>query len=122
MSRWAPAWSAELADALHDALLGALRGPAEWAAFAALVGNHVPADRLALRSWIATNEPLIRRGWLIAERHPDVPRSTGALEGAIGEWLAPLRRRAGRFQNARRLDLVLGLITLRARGEAREAR
>ena len=107
---------------LHDALLGALRGPAEWAAFRALVERHVPPDRLALRSWIATNEPLVRRGWLIAAWHPDLPHSTGALEGAIGEWLAPLRRRAGRWQNARRLDLVLGLITLRARGEAREAR
>ncbi len=107
---------------LHDALLLAQHGPAEWAAFLALVERHVPPDRLALRSWIATNEPLIRGGWLIAARHPDLPRSTGALEGAIGEWLAPLRRRAGRWQNARRLDLVLGLMTLRARGEAREAR
>ncbi len=48
--------------------------------------------------------------------------STRALEGAIGEWLVPLRRRAGRWQNARQLDLVLGLMTLRARGAAREAR
>jgi hypothetical protein len=107
---------------LHDALLTALRGPAEWAAFLELVERDVPPDRLALRSWIATNEPLVRRGWLIAAHYPEVARSTGALEGAIGEWLAPLRRRAGRWQNARRLDLVLGLITLRARGEAREAR
>ena len=107
---------------LHDALLTALRGPAEWAALLELVERHVPPDRLALRSWIATNEPLIRRGWLISERHPELPRSTGALEGAIGEWLAPIRRRAGRWQNARRLDLALGLMTLRARGEAREVR
>lgn len=49
-------------------------------------------------------------------------RSRPALEGKIGEWLAPLKRRAGRWQNARRLNLVLGLITLRGRGEAREAR
>ena len=107
---------------LHEAALGALRGPLEWAAFLALVEHHVPPDRLALRSWIATNEPLVRRGWLAHERLRDVPLSTGALEGAIGEWLAPLRRRAGRWQNARRLDLVLGLLTLRARGDAREAR
>lgn len=107
---------------LHAALLTAQRGPAEWAAFLALVERHVPPDRLELRSWIATNELLIRRGWLIAERYPDVPRSTGALEGAIAEWLAPLRRRAGRFQNARRVNLVLGLVTLRARREAREVR
>lgn len=107
---------------LHDAMLGAQRGPEAWAAFLALVERHVPVDRLALRSWIATNEPLIRRQWLIAARHPDIPFSTGALEGAIGEWLAPLRRRAGRWQNAGRLNLMLALITLRARGEAREAR
>jgi hypothetical protein len=107
---------------LHEAALGALRGPASWAAFCELVERHVPPDRLALRGWIATNEPLVRRGWLVRERLPGVPLSTGALEGAIGEWLAPLRRRAGRWQNARRLDLVLGLLTLRARGAAREAR
>jgi hypothetical protein len=86
------------------------------------VERHVPADRLALRGWIATNEPLIRRGWQIAARAGGLPLSTGALEGSIGEWLAPITRRAGRWQNARRLDLVLGLMTLRARGEAREAR
>jgi len=107
---------------LHEAALPALRGPVEWRAFCALVERHVPPDRLALRGWIATNAPLIRRGWLIRDRLRDVPLSTGALEGAIGEWLAPLRRRAGRWQNARRLDLVLGLLTLRARGDAREAR
>jgi hypothetical protein len=107
---------------LHEAALGALRGPLEWAAFLALVERHVPADRLALRSWIVTNEPLVRRGWLVRDRLGAIPLSTGALEGAIGEWLAPLRRRAGRWQNARRLDLVLGLMTLRARGDAREAR
>jgi hypothetical protein len=64
----------------------------------------VPPDHLALRSWIATNEPLVRRGWLAHERLRDVPLSTGALEGSIGEWLAPIARRAGRWQNARRLD------------------
>lgn len=107
---------------LHDAMLRAQRGPAEWAAFPALVERHVPADRLELRGCIATNEPLIRRGWQIAARAGSLPLSTGALEGSIGEWLAPIVRRAGRWQNARRLDLVLALMTLRARGEAREAR
>ncbi|CAN5498520.1 hypothetical protein BH24CHL9_BH24CHL9_09720 [soil metagenome] len=107
---------------LHEAMLRAQRGAAEWAGFLALVERHVPADRLELRGWIATNEPLIRRQWAIIARHPGLPLSTGALEGAIGEWLAPIARRAGRWQNARRLDLVLGLMTLRARGEAREAR
>ena len=107
---------------LHEAMLHALRGPTEWAASLELVERHVPPDRLELRSWLATNEPLIRRGWVIAARHPDLPRSTGALEGSIREWLAPIARRAGRWQNARRLDLVLALMTLRARREARDAR
>ncbi len=43
------------------------------------------------------------------------------MEGKIIEWLSPLKRRAGRWQNVRRLNLVLRLITLRARGEAHEA-
>jgi hypothetical protein len=107
---------------LHEAMLAAQRGPAEWSTFLGLVERHVPSDRLELRSWIVTNEPLVRRQWVIAAQGAQPPLSTGALEGAIGEWLAPLRRRAGRWQNARRLDLVLGLMTLRARGEAREAR
>ncbi len=115
LKRWA-------AHPLHAAMLAAQRGPLEWAALTELVERHVPPDRLALRAWIATNEPLIRRQWQIAQRHGGVPLSPGALEGKIGEWLAPLRRRAGRWQNARRLDLVLGLIALRGRGEAREAR
>lgn len=107
---------------LHAAMLGALRGPTEWATFLSLIERHVPPDRLALRSWVATNEPLVRRQWSIVAHHRGLPLSTGALEGSIGEWLAPIARRAGRWQNARRLDLVLALMTLRARGEAREAR
>ena len=107
---------------LYAAVLPAQRGPTEWAAFRALVERSVPADRLELRGWLATHELLIRRQWRLAQAHGGIPLSTGALEGKIGEWLGPLARRAGRWQNARRLNLVLGLITLRGRGEAREAR
>lgn len=107
---------------LFEAMKTAQRGSDEWAAFKDAIAAHVPPDKLALRSWIATNELLIERQWRIARIHGRVPLSTGALEGKIGEWLAPLKRRAGRWQNARRLNLVLALITLRGRGEAREAR
>jgi hypothetical protein len=107
---------------LFEAMRVAQRGPLEWAAFKDAVAQHVEPDKLELRAWMATNELLIERQWRIARRHGRIPLSTGALEGKIGEWLAPLQRRAGRWQNARRLNLVLGLITLRGRGEAREAR
>ena len=79
---------------LHEAMLGALRGPAEWAAFLALVERHVPPDRLALRGWIATNEPLIRRGWPIAARH----RRPAALDrgpGGRDRGVAGAHRAAG---------------------------
>ena len=72
------------AHPLHEAVLGALRGPETWAAFLALVERHVPPERLALRAWGATNEPIGRRGWAIAARLRGLPLSTGALEGAIG--------------------------------------
>jgi hypothetical protein len=107
---------------LHAAMKVAQRGPDEWTAFKAAVDEHVALDKIDLRSWIATNEVLIERQWRIARAHGRIPLSTGSLEGKIGEWLAPLRRRAGRWQNCRRLNIALGLITLRGRGEAREAR
>ena len=49
----------------------ALRGPEAWAAFGALVERHVPPDRLALRGWMTTNEPLIRRG--MGGQPPGIP-------------------------------------------------
>lgn len=107
---------------LFSAIGQAQRGPDEWARLKALVEEHVAPERLGLRSWIATNELLIERQWRITRSHDRLPCSTGNLEGKIGEWLASLRRRAGRWQNVRRLNLVLGLMTLRGRGLAHEAR
>lgn len=108
--------------ALFAAIAEAQRGPAEWGRLKQLVEQHIPADKLALRSWMATNEALIERQWQIAAQLSWLPHSTGSLEGKIVEWLAPIKRRAGRWQNARRLNIALGLITLGARGEAHEAR
>lgn len=57
-----------------------------------LVADGIP-ERVRLEAPVATRRALPWTGERL---------STGALEGAIGEWLAPLRRRAGRWQNARR--------------------
>lgn len=107
---------------LFEAIEEAQRGPKEWAALLAAIEEHVPHDKLALRSWIATNEVLISRQWRIIEKHGRVPLSTGALEGKVMEWLSGLHRRGGRWTNARRLNLVLGLMMLRGRADAREER
>jgi hypothetical protein len=107
---------------LFDAITEAQRGPDEWAVLLAAIDEHVPHDKLALRSWIATNDVLISRQWRIIEKYGRVPLSTGALEGKVMEWLSALHRRGGRWTNARRLNLVLGLMMLRGRGDAREER
>lgn len=107
---------------LLTAIALAQRGPDDWAALKAAVEAFIKPDKLALRSWIATNELLIERQWRMASAHRGLPHSTGSVEGKLGEWLAPIERRAGRWQNARRLNLALGLMTLRAREEAHEAR
>ena len=50
----------------------------------------------------AHRAPVASRAPLSGHHGTFLPRSTGALEGRMGEWLAPLRRRAGRWQNVRR--------------------
>lgn len=107
---------------LMEAIDRSQRGPTEWAELLAAVEKYISPDKLALRSWIATNELLIERQREIIRVRRDIPRSTGSLEGKIDTLLDPLKKRAGRWKNVRRLNLVLGLATLRARGDAREAR
>jgi len=112
---------------LYAAIELAQRSPEAWTYLLGAIEEHVPPDRLALRGWVATNELLIERQWRLerrwrSEHDTFLPLSTGGLEGRMGEWLAPLRRRAGRWQNVRRLNLVLDLMTLRGRGQAHEAR
>ncbi len=41
---------------LVEAIAEAQRGPAEWAHLKAVIEKEIPPDKLALRSWIATNE------------------------------------------------------------------
>ena len=107
---------------LTEALDHSLRGPEEWNDLLEAIDEHLPADRLQLRSWITTNQMLIERQREILKVHGRIPLSTGSVEGKMATLLAPLKARAGRWQNVRRLNLVLGLTTIRARGDAREPR
>ncbi len=100
---------------------------AEWDLFKAMVDEHVPPDRTELRSWIATNDPLIQVQCLLAEDNRsrlvstgrDRPVGSGNVEGTIREHLATyIKPRAGRYQNARRLNKILALMMLSIRGNA----
>ncbi len=78
---------------------------------------------MQLRGWLATNEPLIRVQWELADKFRGRPVGSGNVEGVIREFLGKhVEPRAGRMTNVARLNRVLGLMTLQLRAEAREAR
>jgi len=108
---------------LFAAIQTCQRGPTEWAKFLALVDQHVPHDKIELRGWIETNEPLIRLQWELQDKHRDRPVGSGAVEGVIREFLGKhVKPRAGRITNVGRFNRVLSLMTLYIRGDARQAR
>lgn len=81
-------------------------------------GSPVRLDGHVRSAWSeAHRQP---RQWRITHVHDRLPRSS--VEGKIVEWLAPLRRRAGGWQNVRRFNLVLGLMTLHDRDGASKPR
>ena len=89
----------------------------------ALARSTSPPRRSRLRGWLATNEPLIRVQWELADKFRGRPVGSGNVEGVIREFLGKhVEPRAGRMTNVARLNRVLGLMTLQSRAEAREAR
>lgn len=91
-----------------------------WAQFKALVERHIDHRHTATRAWIESNDSLVGVQILLAEDHPQYPVGSGGTEGVIREKLGTsVKRRAGRFQNTRRLNLILGLMALDGRRAAR---
>jgi hypothetical protein len=104
---------------LFAALATCQRGPTEWDEFKALVDQYIPRDRMELRSWIATNEPLVQVQWLLAQDNRGRPVGSGNVEGTIREHIKTyIKPRAGRYQNAARLNKILALMMLSIRGDA----
>jgi hypothetical protein len=75
---------------LFTAIAVAQRGPDEWRRLKALVEEHVPPDRLEVRSWIATNELLVERQWRLARRFDGLPRSTRRPRGQARRVAGPV--------------------------------
>ncbi len=106
--------------------------PERWEAFKKAVETEI-ADRRRrrkvrklvepeseLRKFIANNEALVLGQYAWRQEHRGFPRSAGAAESVFEDLSASL---AGRpFWNAKRLDLVLGLVRLHLLGEARPQR
>ena len=102
-------------DPLYVALRHSLRTAADWRRFVRLSR----ASRLpALEGWINEVEAVIR-GQLRRREHP---RSTGALEAKLAEIKKMLTLQRGSYDSLERLNLLLGLVTLRANHLDREMR
>jgi len=111
------------AHPLFAAIQTCQRGPEEWAKFLALVEAHIPHDKVELRGWLVTNEPLIRVQWELHDERRAGPVGSGGVEGVIREFLGKhVKRRAGRITNVGRFNRTLALMTLNLRGDARHAR
>jgi hypothetical protein len=94
-------------DPLYRALRHALRTASEWRAFVKLAR----ASKLsALESWINEVDAVVG-GQLRRREHP---RSTGALEAKLAEIKKMLTLQRGSYDSLERLNLLLGLMTLRA--------
>jgi hypothetical protein len=108
---------------LHEATKWCQTTPERWADFAALVEQFIPHHRVSLRSWLATNEPLIRVQMQLAAASPGKPVGSGNVEGVIRAHIGThIKPRAGRWQNRERLNKVLALMMLHVRREDRPAR
>jgi hypothetical protein len=101
-------------DPLYQALRRCMTSAATWRRFVRLArAAHLPA----LATWIDEGEAVI--GPQLARR--DRPTSTGALETALREVKKDLTLRRGSYREMRRLNLVLGLMTLHLNRVDRES-
>jgi hypothetical protein len=98
---------------LYLALRHSLRSSSDWKRFVKLAR----ASRLpALEGWIIEVAAVVR-GQLRRREHP---RSTGALEAKLSDIKKMLTLQRGSYDSLKRLNLLLGLMTLRANHLDRE--
>lgn len=100
-------------DPLYQALRTSLFSAAAWRRFVRLARESKLA---ALERWIGEVESVVAPQ--LARR--DHPRSTGALETALREVKKALMLQRGSYDSLERLNLILGLMTLRANHLDRE--
>jgi hypothetical protein len=84
----------------------------DWERFTAAAEKHMRRGKTALRTFIRGADPIVRDQLAWRAEHPGFPRSAGAAEAVFEDLKRAFYSRSGRFRNAKRLDLVLGLIRL----------
>lgn len=115
---------------LHSLVGASLKSPADWQALKDGIERFVPktkakmlpASKTKLRTWIAENEALVMSQFDLKARYPEMPKSAGGVEGTLERIGTALGKRTEFFSNARRLELIIGLIRIESLGLANVVR
>lgn len=78
----------------------------------------LPVAKTALRTWITDNEAMVLAQFDLKDRYPDMPRSAGGVEGTLSRLGTAIGKRGEYFSNARRLELIAGLVRIESLGLA----
>jgi hypothetical protein len=103
---------------LHVAIRHMFDSLMAWDNFKSRVQADVPFDKIELRVWVAANEALVLRQLELAISNRGMPLANGGVEDDI-KWVGKrLEYRARWFRNARRVQIMLDLMTLHRAGRA----
>lgn len=103
------------ASEFEPAIRAAFHSTTEWDALADLAEKH-RAENVLL--WMIDNEQLIGEQIRLRAQFPDRPRSNGAAERLVAQVDERLGKRRRNFRNVRRLETVIGLMTIELRDQA----
>jgi hypothetical protein len=78
----------------------------------------LPDEMTGLRAWISDNEALVLSQFDLKAKFPNMPKSAGGVEETLTRIGAAIGKRSEFFSNARRLELIIGLIRIEALGLA----
>ena len=107
---------------LYSLVGKSLRKREDWDLLKDGVKRMIPAGHVTLRNWIADNEVLVQAQFDLKDKYPDMPHSAGGVEGTLAAIGDIIERRGEFFSNARRLEMLCGLIRLETIGLASEVR
>ncbi len=112
---------------LHTLVNRSLKSPEDWEALKVGIEGlipktttkFIPDDKvMGIRKWIADNESTILEQFVLKEQNPDMPKSAGGVEETLKRIGEAIGKRSEFFANARRLELIIGLVRIEALGLA----